>query len=100
MGNHRAITGGRFKLAGGMLVGAVASGALAVGSLSGAGAANASCVNVSGIALGTPNQCQATFLSVSASLGHRSGKCRQSSGFYPPQLRLLGGGSLCQRGPV
>ena len=49
MSQHRAISGGNHRFAGGLLLGALASAALAVASLGSAGVANATCASFSGL---------------------------------------------------
>ena len=79
MSQHRAISGGNHRFAGGLLLGALASGALAVASLGSAGAANATCASFSGLHNG--RGCETTDLGdIAIGLGPRT-TVRASGGF-------------------
>ena len=77
MGKHKAITISRYRLGGGVLLGAVASGALAVAALSSAGVANATCASISGV--GNGNGCTTSGTSFAVGLGPNTAASAQGT---------------------
>ncbi len=68
MSNHRARSGRKSTLSGGLLLSAVASSALAAGAMGGAGTAAATCASISGISAGSG--CTSSVSSVAVGLGN------------------------------
>src|SRR6185312_14430944 len=71
MGKHSAVPQHKYRLTGGLMLGAAASGAMAVGSLSSAGVASASCASISGVGAG--NGCTSSPTSFAIGIGNNAG---------------------------
>src|SRR6185312_9672569 len=67
MTSNKAVTGGRSKLAGGMLLSAAAAAATAAALSGGAGTANATCASISGF--GNGGGCTSTLGSFAVGIG-------------------------------